>query len=347
MKKPRKHVASLNEKYKKEKNFFKIDFKNNGPQGQLVYIVRFPVSYKNLQLMSKRVSFLSYFDWMGQIREYSLRPINQKIFNLTRKKKWGLATNSTSLKVLGLLDADDVVEVRLWLDKITGFDNIYHLCFDWLRLKGGDKYERVALSKMVVSCVEIIDHGKAVITRPPDFLFKFFESMKPRRGRKDALTKYNALFKKVSLGKKIKDYKANPQFISERHFFTSLSHSNLIGNIYFANYSKWIGTTKDFFFHDNIPEFFRRDKFDCEFITLECKITHLNEAMPFDKVFVKMYLSELYEKGIVLKYEVFKEANNSNHIKLSNASQTIVFTDYSTPRPEIKKMPMNILNILN
>ncbi|MFA6378704.1 MAG: hypothetical protein WCX16_02860, partial [Candidatus Omnitrophota bacterium] len=74
-----------------KKNMFKISFSKNGPQGQFVYAVRFPVSYKNSQLLSQRVNFTNYFDWMGQVREYSLMPISKKIIKLTKSGKWGLA----------------------------------------------------------------------------------------------------------------------------------------------------------------------------------------------------------------------------------------------------------------
>src|ERR1041385_3326426 len=116
-----------------KKNVFKLDLMCNGPQNQLVYILRFPICYKNNQLVSQRVDFVNYFDWMGQIREYSLRPVTKKILKLTKGGEWGMATNSVKLRIFDLLRADDILEARLWLDKISGHNNIYHLSFDWLR----------------------------------------------------------------------------------------------------------------------------------------------------------------------------------------------------------------------
>ena len=339
-------TAILDEQYEYEKKFFKMDFKYSGPQDQLVYILRFPVSYKNLRSINQRVDFPSYFDWMGQIREYSLRPIAHKITQLTEGGKWGLATNSVKLKIFDLLKADDILEVRLWLDKITGLDNIYHLSLDWLRFLNDGSYERVAQSNIVVSCVRIIGHGKAVIVKPPDFLQKFFNSMKPASTKKKSLDKYKILFKNINFGRKIKDHNKNPSFVFKSFYQTSLEHSNLIGNIYFSNYSKWVNSTKDLFLYKNNPGLFSRSTSKGEFITLECSVSHLQEAMPFDKIFVKMYLNELCERGMVLKYEVFKRQKNSLSIKLAVVSQAIVFVEYNKSTPNIRRIPREILDSL-
>ncbi len=336
---------TLNDQYECERSFFKMDFGNSGPQGQLVYSLRFPVSYKNIQSKSQRVSFLNYFDWMGQIREYSLRPVMQEISKLTETGEWGLATNTVNLNVLGLLKADDVLEGRLWLDKITGLNNIYHLSFDWLRFLGVDSYERVALSNIVVSCVKIVGHGEAVITMPPNFLRIFFDNMKPKSKKKKYFKKYKTLFSNIDFGHKIKDCGDDFTLLFEQSYQTSLEHSNLIGNVYFSNYSKWINSTKDLFLYRNRPGLFSKNGYGGEFITVGCSISHLQEAMPFDEILVKMYLSQLYTNGAVLKYEVFKVQRNSLDIKLANVVQTIVFVENHSLRPKVENVPQEILSI--
>jgi len=327
-----------------EKNIFNMNFNNTGPQNQLVYTLRFPVSYKNNQLISERVNFTNYFDWMGQIREYSLRPIMNKISELIEGGKWGLATNSAKIKIFDLLSADDVLEGRLWLNKISGHDNIYHLSFDWLRFLNVNSYERVAYSSLIVSCVEIIGHGQAVITRPPDFIKKFFDNMRPQVAKKSPLKKYKTLFENINLGVKIKDFTDKPRYIFRNNFQTSLENSNLVGNIYFANYSKWINSTKDLYLYSKMPDLFYKTKFHGEFVTVECTISYLQEAMPFDKIFVRMFLVTIYEKGIVLRYEVSKFDKVRKKNKLAIVTQTIVFVEYDKSIPTIKKITRSMLN---
>ncbi len=234
----------------------------------------------------------------------------------------------------------------MWLDKITGRDNIYHLSLDWLRFLNNGLYERVAQSNIVVSCVKVIGHGKAVIAKPPDFLQRFFNNMKPTSIKKKSLDRHKILFENINFGKKIKDCKKNPALVFRSFYQTSLEHSNLIGNIYFSNYSKWVNSTKDLFLYQNKPGLFSRGTSKGEFITLECSVSHLQEAMPFDKIFVKMYLDELCENGVVLKYEVFKGQRNSPSIKLAIVSQTIVFVEYNKSTPNIRRIPREILDSL-
>ncbi len=342
--KKRKKLLTSSDQLHYDKNIFKIDYNKKGPQKQFVYILRFPISYKNNQLVSQRVNFTNYFDWMGQIREYSLKPISDRIIKLTKGGKWGLATNSVKLKVFDFLRENDVLEVRLWLDKISGRDNIYHLSFDWLRFLKANSYERVASSSIIITCVKIIGHGQAVITNPPDFLRIFFDNMKPKSTKKLPMRPYKTLFCYIDLGKLKYDYGKTPLSIFENSFQTSLENSNLIGNIYFSNYSKWINSTKDLFLYNYKPNIFRKTEFDGEFATLECKISYMQEAMPFDKILVKMYLVKLFEKGMVLRYEIFKVKANNN-IKLAKVTQTIAFIKYKSSIPKIKAIPEDLMEI--
>jgi len=167
--------------------------------------------------------------------------------------------------------------------------------------------------------------------------------MRARSVEKKPLKIYKTLFSNVDFGKKIKDYSKNSLFIFENSYQTSLENSNLIGNIYFSNYCKWINSTKDLFLYANKPNIFKKTEFDGEFNTLECKISYLQEAMPFDIILVKMYLDKLHEKGMVLKYEVFKRKINTSNIKLANVTQTIAFVKYNSSIPEIKEIPSDIL----
>ena len=148
----------------------------------------------------------------------------------------------------------------------------------------------------------------------------------------------------VNLGKKIRDYNENSVFLFKNLYKTSLENSNLIGNIYFSNYSKWINSTKDLFLYKNNPSLFNKKRFRGEFVTLECKASHLHEAMPFDTIFVKMYLKELYEKGITLKFEIFKRKKNHSE-KLADITQVIAFVQYDSLIPRISKIPLNILHL--
>jgi len=72
------------------KDILGIDVEANGPQGQPVYIQRFPVTFKNNQSISRRVYFTNYFNWMGDVREIGLSPIMNELTSLAETGEWGL-----------------------------------------------------------------------------------------------------------------------------------------------------------------------------------------------------------------------------------------------------------------
>jgi acyl-CoA thioesterase FadM len=82
-----------------------------------------------------------------------------------------------------------------------------------------------------------------------------------------------------------------------------------------------------------------------EFFTFEINISHLQEAMPFDQILVRMYVSEVYEKGVSLKYEVFKKVKNSFSVRLALAKQLIGFSNRFASKPQLEKIPPDVIDI--
>jgi len=169
--------------------------------------------------------------------------------------------------------------------------------------------------------------------------------MKPESVKKKKMKRPNFLFDDANFGRIVAEYKKKPHFLFRTSYQTSLENSNLIGNIYFSNYAKWIDSTKDLFLYNQKPGIFTKVNFIGELATAECKISYSQEAMPFDKVFVKMYVEAIYEKAILLKYEIFKEKLNSFNVKLANATQTIRFVKYYKALPRIEVIPSWMLKI--
>lgn len=328
-----------------DKENYKMGIRFDGPQGRMVFVLRFPFGYKNVQSLSQHVDFTSYMDWLGEVRELSLRPIINKINLLVQTGKWGMATNTVNLKIYDFLKVHDVVEVRLWLDKISGLDKMYYLCFDFMKVLKNGSFKRMATSSLVITCVEILDHGKARIARAPKFLRDFFAMMMPKAGSQDDRPKPKCDFGEKSLGRCLADYKSNAKFIFENSYRTTLENSNFIGNIYFSNYSKWINSTKDLYLNQHVPAFFRKSAFRGEFATIEYKVSHYYEAMPFDEIIVRMYVAAIFANGIVLHYTVSKKVENLAEVKLAAVVQKIVFVKYLKSRLKIAKIPRNIRSL--
>ncbi len=290
-------------------NAHEMQLDYSGPQGQVVYTKRFPVTFKSNQNLSRSVYFTNYAIWMGEIREYGLYPIMQKLAELTSSGGWGIATNYVKIKILGELWGRDTVEARLWMVKSFGIkDSTFDWMFEWRRVLPNGEYERVATSELRTTWVKITGHGEAKIEGMPNFIQEFMDSMRPQNNTQTILEELPELIKDIYIGPLLlKKDVLSPQryLINEELFKTSLEESNLVGNIYFANYAKWLGKTRDLYFQKIAPNYFKGIGEEGEFLALNCDIDHLQEAMPFDLIVVRMYIDSVYENGFDLFFRIF------------------------------------------
>ena len=349
--------------------YFHFGADYSGPQQQLVTIKKFPVTFKNNKLKSRRVYFTSYFDWIGEIREFSLLPILRQLADIVETKEWGVATNNVLLDIHGELRGGDIVEARLWLGRRLN-DNVFDLDLEFRKLDGNN-IEKVATATQRVSWVKILGHGMARVNRLPLFLEDIMQKMSSKSDNPSAAQSLNepysplqkncnipttgnilqifrnALYvqNKIQFGELAKNFSDKKHFLKELKIQTTLEESNLVGNVYFANYPIWIGRVTDYFFYSIWPELYTHDDINNEFVSIQCKIDHLNEAMPFDSISVRMYLSKLFVNGLVLRYEVF----SNNEKKIAIATQSLIWIKRNQSfNPTVDKLPDHFINkILN
>ncbi|UCF95348.1 MAG: hypothetical protein JSW39_14765, partial [Desulfobacterales bacterium] len=105
--------------------------------------------------------------------------------------------------------------------------------------------------------------------------------------------------------------------LHEQIIETSLDNANLVGNIYFANYYAWMGQTRDRYFFNLIPEYFRGTGEKGELLCLECRVDHLREAMPFDRIVVTMALKALNTFTATFYFEYFRQEPDGERVKLA------------------------------
>ena len=328
-----------------DKDIFKTDVFLNGPQGQVVYVQRYPITFKNVQGIGKRVYFSNYFSWIGDIREYSLYPIKEDLIKLLETGKWGMATNHVKLQIFGNLKTDDIVESRVWAQRILGNKNsVIDLMFEWFKILPDDQLERVAFSEQRISWIQITGHGEGRIESFPLSVKKFFDSMRPTKALEEKTNFFINPFN-IALNGKVHDYGFNRPLLIDKEFTTSLEESNLVGNIYFANYGKWLGKVSDIYFHEILEKSYLNNSGNNEFFCSKCEIYHLKEGMPFDQIKVKMFLEKIYERGVGLYFEFFKNNSNQKIERLAYANQVLVWGTNKSGTFLSADMPYNLLKL--
>ena len=113
---------------------------------------------------------------------------------------------------------------------------------------------------------------------------------------------------------------------------TCFEDANIVGNIYFANYYAWQGRVRDRYFYDLVPEYFQGTGDKGELICLNCRVDHLREAMPFDRIEVRMALKALKECHATLYFEYFKSNPDGSPLKLATGKQEAVWVQRDSHR---------------
>jgi NAD(P)-dependent dehydrogenase (short-subunit alcohol dehydrogenase family)/acyl-CoA thioesterase FadM len=283
---------------------------DGGPRGQFVFHHKFPVSFRNAQSFGGKVYFTNYADWLGTLREFGLAPVRARLTDSFAGGIFALATNHFYMRVWGDAKVDDTIEARLWIDAVSPDGGVVDFSAEWSKLLPGDVRESLAYTAMRASYIEVTGHGEARLSPPPEFLRTFLRDIAPQGAAGDAyevIDTYDALTERIDRGEALFSYLTETgdcPLLHEERFQTALEDSNVVGNVYFSGYAKWIGRTCDLFFYKTIPAEFGPSGHG-EWFTLVCDIDHLQEAMPYDLISVRLHLDRVFRKGLDLRCELF------------------------------------------
>lgn len=170
------------------------------------------------------------------------------------------------------------------------------------------------------------------------------KKMAPRYPTSDSLSVLPEPFRNLDLGPvlfKNKNAPRPPTLLADKYFETSLYDANLVGNLYFSNYSMWLAKLREAYFFSLAPALFRGVGEAGVFKCASCNIEHLREGMPFDTIYVTMYLKSLYRAGVDLYFEFFKLESDGQKTKLAFGEHRAVWMQRDnngrsmpTPLPE-------------
>ena len=338
---------TINSEIKLSDNLVKDIFtcKRIGSAKEEVYIHRFRTTFKEANSLDRTLHYPIFASWMGKLRELPLQPISEKLIEDMTSGLWGMVTNSSYVKIVGTAKSLDLIEGHFWVSRCYGVQNsTTDLCFKWHKVLEDGSLEVIAYSFLPTTWVKVLGHGIVEVAPFPEYFQKWIDRIVAKDTKEDYLKTITSYPERCSLGKvlfqnNIPLQSRKPNFKSD--FSTSLDESNLVGNVYYAHYYSWQAKTFDQFIYNIIPNFYQFSKEQKRFICLETKVQHLREAMPFDKIEVKLYIDEIYENGLKLSYEFFCTSRGEPE-KLAFGQQKVAFVKGSSDNdlceiPEILK----------
>ena len=309
----------------------------DGPQGQPVQELRFVVSFQEASSISRHVPASRYLTWMGKMRELVMSGSVPQLAKQIATGEWGLVTNWGDVHIFGEVTANDVIQMRFWTDHPHGSE-VEFFCDFWKMHADGRK-ERVALGEQKATWVRLVGHGQVVPEPLPDYLTAFIESMGPRDSNARTLPALPESLKGLDLGPVLEEVPCGPsggRLLHTETMQTTLEESNLVGNVYFANYFTWQGKVRDLFLHSIAPQYFRGIGSDGEMVCLRSRMDYLREAMPFDRIQVVMTVRSIRTCGAVLGFEYYRLEPEGRRQKLSVGTHEVAWVRRDTngdPQP--------------
>jgi len=329
-------------------------YATTGPNVQPELRYRFRVTFKDTTTLRRGLHFDVFADWMGRIRELATVTIADRLVADFASGEWGMVTNHSNIRVVGDASSLDLIEGRMHVVRAYGqFGSSVDLHFEWVAIGRDGSEHPVATSEMTTTWVKILSHG-AVELRPfPAYMQELIDSYLPAPAavvvgtvEPDLRLELPGARQGIDFGPAIyvapKAPRVEPELVSLT-FDTTSAESNLVGNVYYANYYRWAGRVIDRFFHSialkqgsKSP----RGQVVCRAAT----VRHLREAMPFDRIEVVMALRGLYQGGLELHFAFYKLTDDGERSKLAVGELEGVWMDGETGK--VGALPEHLVSAL-
>ncbi len=296
---------------------------------------RWPVLFKECRSFGKSVDFQVIVEWMGKMREISLRATNPGVEAYLLNEGFGWVTNNIEVMMLNKMPQHgEIVDCEYWLLPVAGRkDSSIDQRFVWHTTDHSGNRKLFSVGKMRTTWVKLIDHGVVEVAPFPEPVLKVFRPSHSHTEEVE-INKDQATL----LGENIftPDLSFGFLKIHEKQFQTSQKDSNLVGNVYFSNYFVWQGEVLNDFLTKLLPEL-KHSPHSGIPVCINCDINYLRETMPFDTVVVTMAVRQMTKNGIRLVFEYFKKLDDGSLQKSSFSYHDLI---WSQSGKDIVPMPL-------
>lgn len=108
-----------------------------------------------------------------------------------------------------------------------------------------------------------------------------------------------------------------------RHVVT-FGETNLVGNVYYVNYMSWQGRCRETFLREHTPELLEDLSNGMCLFTVHCSCDYLAELWAFDQVIVRMYIEELTQHSLTMRFEYVRENREPPNQLVARGMQRVV-----------------------
>ncbi len=100
----------------------------------------------------------------------------------------------------------------------------------------------------------------------------------------------------------------------EYHHIVSFEETNLVGNVYYANYVRWQGRCREMFLKDHAPDIIEELSQGLALVTVSVSCEYLSELFAFDHVLIKMTLGDVKQNRITMLFEYWRVTDQGEEL---------------------------------
>lgn len=92
----------------------------------------------------------------------------------------------------------------------------------------------------------------------------------------------------------------------EYKHIVGFEETNLVGNVYYANFVRWQGRCREMFLYEHAPSILDMVRNDFALVTTRVSCEFFNEILAFDEIIIRMRLGALKQNRIVMLFEYWR-----------------------------------------
>lgn len=131
----------------------------------------------------------------------------------------------------------------------------------------------------------------------------------------------------------------------QHEFITTFEETNVVGNIYFANYAVWQGKCREHFLFEYCPEIIDEINSGLALITLDLSIEYISQLFAFDRVMMKMFLEGKSSSRLLMGFEYYKIQSKGDIELVARGSQSTIAMRLMNDRLTPVEYPKSIFRV--
>ena len=100
----------------------------------------------------------------------------------------------------------------------------------------------------------------------------------------------------------------------EYNHVVGFEETNLVGNVYYANYVRWQGRCREFFLRDHAPTVLQELSQGLALVTTRVNCEFLSELFALDEIVIRMRLGAQVQNRVTMLFEYWRRSSSGEEL---------------------------------